>query len=159
MNPHIMYHLTVWTQQDNIPLFVNKIGHYPIILGIPWLRWHDVHLRFAQNKVIFDSNYCLNHCLDALYVQGTTQDPPPLHLDSIAGPLGHIVRDAQQTQKVISPEYHDFLPLFLEEGSRQLMPKHPDIDTTKSISNLTFNLHLYLYMKCHKQSPRLERNG
>jgi hypothetical protein len=38
------------------------------------------------------------------------------------------VLDAQETQKFIPPEYHDFLPLFLEEGLRQLPPKCPDID-------------------------------
>jgi hypothetical protein len=83
--------------QEDIPLFVTKLGHYPIVLGISWLQRHDVCLCFAQNKVIFYSNYCLSHCLDdALHVQGTTQDPPPRHLDLIARPLGHIVLDAQE---------------------------------------------------------------
>jgi hypothetical protein len=30
--------------------------------------------------------------------------------------------------KVISPEYHDFLPLFLVEESQWILPKCPDID-------------------------------
>jgi hypothetical protein len=38
------------------------------------------------------------------------------------------VLDVQETWKVIPPEYHDFLPFFLEEGSRQLPLKYPGID-------------------------------
>jgi hypothetical protein len=45
-----------------------------------------------------------------------TQDPPSLYLDSIARPLDSTVLDAQETQKVVPPQYHDFLLLFLEEG-------------------------------------------
>ena len=28
--------------QEDIPIFVTKLGHYPIVLGLPWLRRHDV---------------------------------------------------------------------------------------------------------------------
>jgi hypothetical protein len=64
-----------------------------------------------------DSSYCLGHCLDdILHIQGTTQDLPRLHLNSIARPLGLTVLDLQESQKVVPLEYQDFLPLFLEEG-------------------------------------------
>ena len=33
--------------QEDIPMFVTKLGHYPIVLGLPWLCWHDVHVGFA----------------------------------------------------------------------------------------------------------------
>jgi hypothetical protein len=71
------------------------------------------------------TNHCLNNALD---IQGTTHDSPLLHLDLIARPWGHIVLDAQETREVILPKYHDFLPLFLEDGSQQLPLKCPDID-------------------------------
>jgi hypothetical protein len=114
---------------EDITIFVTKLAHHPIVLGIPWLRQHDVCLCLAQNKLIFNPNYYLSHCFDdALQVQGTTRDLPQLHLNSIARPLGYTVLDVQETWKVISPEYHDFLPLFPEEGSRCLLPKRPSID-------------------------------
>jgi hypothetical protein len=98
---------------------MTKLGHYSIVLGISWLQQHDVCLHFAQNNVTFDFNYCLSHCLDnTLHVQGTIQDPAPWHLNAIVRPLDHTVLDAQETWKVIPPEYHNFLLLFLEEGSR-----------------------------------------
>ena len=42
--------------------FVTKLGHYPIVLGIPWLRHHDVSIRFPTNTVSFDAPYCMNSC-------------------------------------------------------------------------------------------------
>jgi hypothetical protein len=68
------------------------------------------------------------------------------------------VLDAQETRKVIPPDYHDFLPLMLEEGLRQLPPKCPEI-FNKSISNHTVNQHMDAYMDCHEQNSRLKRNG
>ena len=42
--------------------FVTKLDHYPLILGIPWLRHHDVNIRFISNKVTFNSQqYCKYH--------------------------------------------------------------------------------------------------
>ena len=47
---------------ENIPLFVTKLGHYPIILGLPWLCRYDVNVSFAKNTLTFNSEFCLYHC-------------------------------------------------------------------------------------------------
>ena len=39
--------LNIRGYQEDIPMFVIKLGRYPIILGITWLHRHDVVLRFA----------------------------------------------------------------------------------------------------------------
>jgi len=58
-------------------MFITKLGHYPIVLGIPWLRLHDVAVRFASNTVTFGSQYCITHCHDtSVTVQGVTDEPP-----------------------------------------------------------------------------------
>jgi hypothetical protein len=58
-------------------MFIIKLGHYPIVLGIPWLRLHDVAVRFASNTVMFGSQYSITHCYDTLLkVQGVTEEPP-----------------------------------------------------------------------------------
>ena len=41
--------------------FVTRLGHYPLVLGIPWFRHHDVNIRFTFNKVTFDSEWCYTH--------------------------------------------------------------------------------------------------
>jgi hypothetical protein len=39
--------MNIQDHKERIPMFVTKLGHYPIVLGIPWLRLHDVAVRFA----------------------------------------------------------------------------------------------------------------
>ena len=63
--------------KEQIPMFVTKLGHYPIVLGIPWLRLHDVAVRFASNMVTFGSQYCTIHCqVTPVTVQGVSEEPP-----------------------------------------------------------------------------------
>jgi hypothetical protein len=63
--------------REQLPMFITKLGHYPIVLGIPWLRLHDVAVRFASNTVTFGSQYCITHCHDtSVMVQGVTEEPP-----------------------------------------------------------------------------------
>src|SRR5271169_1965960 len=57
-------HLSIGSHHEKLPMFVTKLGHYPLILGIPWLRLHDVAIRFASNTVLFDSDFCLRHCTE-----------------------------------------------------------------------------------------------
>ena len=53
--------MTIDKHMEMLPLFVTKLGHYPIVLGIPWLRHHDVHISFSINTLSFDSDYCLTN--------------------------------------------------------------------------------------------------
>jgi predicted aspartyl protease len=79
--------LSIHEHRERLPMFVTKLGHYPIVLGIPWLKQHDVAIRFASNLVTFGSQYCLAHCNDrAVTVWGTSEQPPE-HLTGNAAPL------------------------------------------------------------------------
>jgi hypothetical protein len=49
---------------EKLPMFVTKLGCYPLMLGIPWLKQHDVIIRFTSNLVTFGSQHCLAHCID-----------------------------------------------------------------------------------------------
>ena len=42
-------------------IFVTRLGHYPLVLGIPWLRHHDVDIQFILDKVTFNSERCCTH--------------------------------------------------------------------------------------------------
>jgi hypothetical protein len=58
-------------------MFITKLGHYPIVLGIPWLQLHHVAVHFASNTVTFGAQYCFTHCHDtSVTVQGITEAPP-----------------------------------------------------------------------------------
>jgi hypothetical protein len=79
--------LSIHEHQERLPMFVTKLGHYPIVLGIPWLKQHDVAIRVALNLVTFGSQYCLAHCNDRVVtVRGTSEQPPEL-LTGNAAPL------------------------------------------------------------------------
>jgi len=69
--------ITVHDHGEQLPMFMTKMGHYPIVLRIPWFRLHDVAVQFPSNTVIFGSQYCTTHCHDApVTVQGVTEEPP-----------------------------------------------------------------------------------
>jgi hypothetical protein len=38
---------------EQMPKFITKLGHNPIVLGITWLKLHDVVVRFVSNTVSF----------------------------------------------------------------------------------------------------------
>jgi hypothetical protein len=64
--------------------FVTKLGHYSLVLGIPWMRKHDVTIRFASDTVIFDSPSCLGHRQDPVVVKGV--DVESLEMESVPVP-------------------------------------------------------------------------
>ena len=68
--------LNIHGHKEDMYAFVTKLGHYPLVLGIPWLRFHDVAIRFASNDITFDSDHCLSHCsLETVALRGTTTIP------------------------------------------------------------------------------------
>jgi predicted aspartyl protease len=79
--------LSIQEHYKKLPIFITKLGHYPIVLGIPWLKQYNIAIRFTSNLVTFGSQYCLVYCNDrAVTVRGTSKDPPePLAIN--AAPL------------------------------------------------------------------------
>jgi len=58
-------------------MFVTTLGHYPIVLGIPWLWLHDVAVRYASNTVAIGSQHCTTYCHDSpVTVKGVTEELP-----------------------------------------------------------------------------------
>jgi predicted aspartyl protease len=78
-------HLSIHEHCERLPMFVTKLSHYPIILGIPWLKQYDVTIRVTSNLVTFVSQYCLAHCNErAVIVRGTSEEPPePLSTNTV----------------------------------------------------------------------------
>jgi len=69
--------MQIQEHKEQLPMFTTKLGHYPIVLGIPCLRLHDVAMRCASNTFTFGSQYCITHCHDtSVMVQGVTEEPP-----------------------------------------------------------------------------------
>jgi hypothetical protein len=49
-------------REEKSRLYATKLGHYPVILGLPWIRQHNPRIDFAGNSFLFDSEYCHKHC-------------------------------------------------------------------------------------------------
>jgi len=73
-------HLAILEHQETLPMFVTKLGHYPVVLGIPWLELHDVAIRFSSRTLTFRSQYCTSHCNRA---------PTVVHAHSLASKIAH----------------------------------------------------------------------
>ena len=54
--------LSINEHQEELPMFVTQLGHYPIILGIPWMDLRDINIQFHSRTVMFGSQYCSTHC-------------------------------------------------------------------------------------------------
>jgi hypothetical protein len=141
--------------REKIPMFVTKLGHYPLVLGIPWLRLHDVRIGFASNQVCFESEYCLAQCVPEgkpVGIQGISIDPPERPNISMIGaaPLLTLHKKKKlevfslslyeinqalkepgdgpvtvDIRKIVPEHFHEFLPLFDKARADQLPPHRP----------------------------------
>ena len=63
--------------EERLPAFTTHLEYYPLVLGKPWLKRHDVFIQFATDTVIFDSPYCLNNCTErVIQIKDITIDLP-----------------------------------------------------------------------------------
>jgi hypothetical protein len=69
--------LSIYEHREQIPMFVTTQGHYPIVLGIPWMELHDVAIRFSYRTLTFESQYCIANCNPVPTVAHTISSEPP----------------------------------------------------------------------------------
>ena len=50
--------LRIRNHTETLALFVTKLGHYPIVLSIPWLRKNDVTICFSRDQLSFGPIHC-----------------------------------------------------------------------------------------------------
>ena len=62
--------------QEQLTAFITKLGHYPIVLGIPWLPHHNPHIDWEKNTIDFVSPQCTTTCAPRP-TKATTMDIPP----------------------------------------------------------------------------------
>jgi transposase InsO family protein len=143
--------MSIGGHHEMLPAFVTKLGHYPLVLGIPWLRHHGVSVRFASNDVSFDSPRCAAH--KPTSVKGVTPDRPldiavisaasfrrlatnkkqrygqlqlfSLSLYEINKALERKAIDEGDLRSLVPQQYHEFLPLFSETVANRLPPHRP----------------------------------
>ena len=68
--------LNIGGHQEYLSAFVTQLGHYPLVLGIPWLRHHDPTIRWAAGTIEFDSVRCTTDCAQTA-IKVKALDIPP----------------------------------------------------------------------------------
>ena len=120
------FQLWVGNHTEEAQAFVTKLGHYPLVLGIPWLRRHDPTIRWKENSLEFAADCCREHCPGTFPTRAETYDVPPMSAAAISE-----VEEAPKAKKPldlrewIPKEYHDFLESFSEVVADQLPPHRP----------------------------------
>ena len=50
--------LQIRHHMERATFFITQLGHYPLVLGIPWLKEHNATIRWRANTITFDSLEC-----------------------------------------------------------------------------------------------------
>ena len=129
-------------QEANVPFFVTSLGKYPVVLGLPWMRRHEIQFDWSNDLLRFTSKLCTNHCMSpsaSSYVQDLPELASPEYPDprllvttvtaqSAAAALLSNIKKALAPKQFLNPatklprEYHEFLDVFSHQDSNRLLP-------------------------------------
>jgi len=116
--------LSINNHHRMIPAFVTTLAGYPLTLRIPWPKYHHVKIDFASNTLTFESESCLNNCVNDVTMTYGIEEELLHFLQPYAAQcaLGHKVLDKHKVLQKVLKHYHEFLPLFLKKTEDQLPP-------------------------------------
>ena len=63
MDQQVEVQMMVRNHAETLTFDVTPLGKHNIVLGLPWLQWHNPTIHWTSGKVTFASNYCEEHCL------------------------------------------------------------------------------------------------
>ena len=55
--------MMVRNHSETLTFDITPLGKHNIVLGLPWLQWHNLMIQWMSGKVTFASDYCSDHCL------------------------------------------------------------------------------------------------
>lgn len=53
--------LSIGGDSEVILLYVTRLAYFDIVLGLPWLQYHDPEIRWAEETLQFKDQICDNH--------------------------------------------------------------------------------------------------
>ena len=138
---------SIQEHHEQLPMFVTKLGHYPIVLGIPWLNLHDVAIRFSSRTLTFGSQYCTAHCnRSPTTVTALSEEPPEPHYSiSTSKEKLHIAcLSSQSFDSLVNQQGLSITPLSLYEINKALEKPPKDLDTAVIVP-LEYHSYLPLF--------------
>ena len=162
--------MSIQTHQERLEFLITKLGHYPVILGIPWLQKHDVTTKWASNLAILNSPFCRKNCLredqQTVIARGLVNVPEAPHLDDLGKKDGPIPEEfpknteasndccmigAAPFHRLSSKKEHRLCSISMRDIDLALAPK-PVIDPAEKLPK---HYHAYLDIFSKKQSDTL----
>jgi hypothetical protein len=58
---YIEVQYTIGDHHETLTTYLTSLRYYPLVLGIPWLKRHNVTINFAKNDIQFCSPGCLHY--------------------------------------------------------------------------------------------------
>ena len=55
--------MMVGNHSETLTFDITPLGKHNVVLGLPWLQWHNPMIQWTSGKVTFTSDYCEDHCL------------------------------------------------------------------------------------------------
>ena len=124
--------LRIGAHEEQITFDVAPIGTHAVILGLPWLQFHNPMIDWEKVHVQFNSVHCNSHCLPKPHDVFARQDPiNPMEPDLVeVFAIDFMPTATEETLKSMIPEeYHDFLDVFDPETPlSRLPPLRPQYD-------------------------------
>jgi hypothetical protein len=152
---YIKVQCMIGDHHEILTAYLTSLRHYPLVLGIPWLKRHDVTINFAKNDIQFYSPRCLPHhtMVTPIPVKGLTTEQRnkicpisttmfwriidnankrygnveqfTLSLNEINITLHEPTDDKQNIEAIVPHEYHKYLKIFEKLNADKLPPHYP----------------------------------
>jgi hypothetical protein len=146
---------TIGDHHETLTTYLTSLRHYPLVLGIPSLKSHDVTITFAKNDIQFSSPGCLPHhgMVTPIPIKGLTPEGRnkicaisammfrhimnnanrhygkveqfALSLNEINTALQEPKDDNPNIKAIVPPEYHQYLKIFENVNANKLPPHRP----------------------------------
>ena len=63
VDQQVEIHMDIGNHSETLTFDVAPLGKHNIVLGLPWLQWHNPMIHWCSSKVTFISDYCEECCL------------------------------------------------------------------------------------------------
>jgi hypothetical protein len=112
--------VSIHGHEETIAFEVIDSPHYPVVLGLPWLKLHDPTITWGRSKIVFNSKHCQTHC-QSKHGYSTAK-----LLATCLTTTGNLESNPNNDKFSSLPaKYHEFKDVFSEEGANMLPPHRP----------------------------------
>ena len=146
--------MMVRNHAETLTFDITPLGKHNIVLGLPWLQWHNPTIHWTSGKVTFASNYCEEHCLAQpastflnqcpIVSQGTIENEvlelmvEPLSEQEIDLFVVEILEHLESVAEHIPKLYHIKINVFDGQRAVNVLPPlcSPDVDFTIELDEM-----------------------